>query len=33
MLQWHPRVVKLLLFGLLVASCVGRFKKPFNLSW
>jgi hypothetical protein len=33
MLQWHPRVVRLLLFALVVASFVGRIKRPFNLSW
>jgi hypothetical protein len=32
MLQWHPRLVTLLMLALLVAATVGAFK-PLSLQW
>jgi hypothetical protein len=32
MLQWYPRLVRLILFAVLIASFVASFK-PLNFSW
>jgi hypothetical protein len=32
MLQWHPRLLTLLLLALFIASLLAKFK-PHNFSW
>jgi hypothetical protein len=32
MLQWHPRLLSVLLLALVIASFLAKFK-PHNFSW
>jgi hypothetical protein len=33
MLQWHPRLVRLLLFAVVLGSLFGAHHKPLNIWW